>query len=275
MLLRLRHATLVLASTAAVFTAFAACSDDDTPTTPGGGTEDGGADVQPDVPVVVTNDKESKQSGKIIRAQTTDEGVPNATVTIGAKTAITNASGDYEIIVPRNTPYRMTVAADGFYRLVEQELILKKESLARGSTNLLPKQLADLLAGLLPGRDTAKGLLLVKVNPRPPCASEEGTTLTLDPPGDAKISYFSGSLPSTDQPSTKGGTDFSAIFYNVDINVPIKVVVHSPKCKNVDFPVEVGDVTYTGANTIAEGGESITYLRTYVQDPLPADAGTD
>ena len=80
---------------------------------------------------------------------------------------------------------------------------------------------------------------------------------------------------SSPWPGREADTDFSAIFYNVDINVPIKVVVHSPKCKNVDFPVEVGDVTYTGANTIAEGGESITYLRTYIQDPLPADAGAD
>jgi len=68
----------------------------------------------------VTNDKESVQSGKIIRAQTTDQGVPNATVTIAGKSVATNASGDYEIVVPRSTPYSMTVTAEGYYKLLEQ-----------------------------------------------------------------------------------------------------------------------------------------------------------
>ena len=204
-----------------VATAVACGGDDDGGSS--GKTPDGGADGQPDAPAVVTNDTESKQSGRIIRAQTEDEAVEGATVTVAGKTATTNAAGDYELIVPRNTPYQMTVAADGFYKLLEQEWILKKETLDRGTTNLLLTATADLLAGLLPGRKADKGLVVVKVNPQPPCASEEGATLTIDPPGEAKLAYFSGSLPNSQQKSVEAGTTFSAAFYNVEVGVPLKI----------------------------------------------------
>ncbi len=256
---------------AAVFAA--ACGDDD----PGAGTIGAGADggdAQVDAPAVVTSDDESKQSGKIIRAQTEDEGVEGATVTIAGKTVTTNAAGDYEIVVPRSTPYRMTVAGEGFYKLLEQEWIVKKEALERGSTNLLPTATANLLAGLLPGRDPAKGLVVVKVNPLPPCTTEEGATLAIDPPGDSKLTYFAGSLPSSQQTSVQAGSTFSAAFYNVDVGVPLSIVVQSPQCAQVAFPVEVGDVTYTGALS-AEAGEALAYFRVYIQDAPIADAGAD
>ena len=254
-----------------------ACGDDDTTgSTPSSsdGDGDGGADAQPDAPVVVTNDKESKQTGKIIRAQTEDEGVPGATVTAGGKSVTTNANGEYEIIVPRNAPYQMTVAAPEYFKLLEQEMILKKETLARGSTNLLPTATATLLAGLLPGRNAEKGFVVVKVNPQPPCTSEEGATVAIDPPGEAKIAYFNGSLPESSRTTVKAGSTFSAAIYNVEVGVPLKVTVTSPECAQAPFPIDVGDVTYTGALT-AEPGDALSYMRVYIKDAVVGDAGTD
>jgi hypothetical protein len=255
--------------------AFMACNDDATPNPvvlDSGATADSAPDL--DVTVTVTSDAQSKQIGTIIQAQTTDQGVGDASVSIADGAVFTNANGQYQIIVPRNTPYQMIVAADGFYKLHEQEYFVTIDTLDRGVTNLLASSTADFLASLLPGRDNTKGLLLVKVNPRPPCVTEEGSTITIDPAGNSKLSYFSGPLPSSAQLSTKGGTDFSAVFYNVDVGVPIKVLVTSPSCKQVAFPVVVGDVTYTGEHATVEGGESLTYVRTYIQDPVgAADAG--
>ncbi len=256
----------------ALVTTAVACGDDD-----GGSSAtraDGGTGGKPDAAAVITNDTESKQTGRIIRAQTEDEAVEGATVTIAGKTATTNATGDYELIVPRNTPYQMTVAADGFYKLLEQEWILKKETLDRGAESLLLTATANLLAGLLPERRADKGLVVVKVNPQPPCSSEEGSTLTIDPPGEAKVTYFSGSLPDSQQASVKAGTTFSAAIYNVEVGVPLKITVSSPQCVQVPFPVDVDDVTYTGFQK-AEPGEALSYMRVYIKDPVVTDAGTD
>ncbi|MCW5831239.1 MAG: hypothetical protein KIS78_02130 [Labilithrix sp.] len=270
----MRPSALVLSvgTFVAAAAAAAACGDDDGGTVAPGA--DGGGEAQADAPVVITDDTESKQSGKIIRAQTEDEGVEGATVTVAGKSATTNAAGDYELVVPRNTPYRMTVAGEGFYKLLEQEWILKKETLERGSTNLLPTATANLLAGLLPGRDPEKGLVVVKVTPLPPCTTEEGATLSIEPPGEAKLTYFAGSLPDSQQTSVKAGAAFSAAFYNVEVGVPLAIVVRSPQCAQAAFPVEVGDVTYTGALS-AEAGEALAYFRVYIKDPPIADAGAD
>jgi hypothetical protein len=268
MLRRLAHPLALVSPLVSFFASplLSGCSDSSTPST------DGSEKQGP--PVVVTNDRESKQTGKIIRAQTEDEAIDGATITIAGKTATTNAAGGYEIIVPRNTPYQMTVAANGYYKLLEQEWILKTETLDRGATNLLLGATANFLAGLLPGRKADKGLVVVKVNPQPPCASEEGATLTIDPPGEAKIAYFAGSLPDTQQTSVKAGSAFSAAFYNVEVGVPVKITVSSPSCAQVPFPVDVGDVTYTGFQK-AEAGEALSYIRVYIKDPVATDAGTD
>jgi len=257
----------------AAFATVVACSDDD-PSTGSTPVPDAGGGAETDAPVVVTSDTESKQSGKIIRAQTEDEPIPNATITIAGKTATTNAAGEYEIIVPRKTPYQMTVAAEGYYKLLEQEWILEKETLERGNTNLLLTATANLLAGLLPGRKTDKGLVVVKVNAEAPCASEEGSTLAIDPPGEAKVAYFSGSLPDSQQAAVKAGTTFSAAFYNVEVGVPLTITVTSPSCAQRPFPIAVGDVTYTGVQK-AEAGDALSYIRVFIRDPLAADAGAD
>ncbi|HVH47026.1 MAG TPA: hypothetical protein VM925_32000 [Labilithrix sp.] len=269
MFIRHRFVRVALASFVPVLAIFSGCSSDPAPAAPG--TNDGGGDANAEA--VVTGDNVSKQTGKIIAIQT-DEGIPGATVTIAGKSVVTNETGDYEILVPRNEPYRMTVVANGFYKLIEQEWMVRQATHDRGTTDLVKVETAEVLDALVGDRKPEKGVVLVKVYPRPPCDSEGGSTLTIDPPGEAKVLYFNGSLPDFSQHSVQAGTYISAAFYNVEVGVPVKVIVHSPKCLQAPFPIDVGDVTYTG-NLTAEAGAAFAYMRVYIQEPSVNDAGSE
>jgi hypothetical protein len=132
--MRARHlAILSLFLVAGVAGSFASACSSDGGTTPaeeaGTPTEGGTTDVgQPTA-------NEAKQTGRIIGALDKLE-VPNVNVTIEGKTATTKGDGTYEIIVPKNKPYTMSVSGEGYYKLNEQEFILKKDTLARGDTSL-------------------------------------------------------------------------------------------------------------------------------------------
>jgi hypothetical protein len=237
-----------------------ACSDESTTATPG---PDAGTDAAVDTGPVVVGSNEVKQTGKLVRALATDTAVPG-TVTIGGKTVNTNDDGTYEIAVPKGTPYQMFLNGGAeYYKLIEQEWIADQD-LPNGETQMLPVSLANLLAGALdPPRDPAKGLLVVSVRPEPGCASEEGATLTIDPPGSAQISYFNGSFPSEDQTSVKAGARFSAFFYDVEPGVTVKVIATSPTCSQLPFPIAKDGKTFTG-NQKTEAGESLSFMRVYL-----------
>lgn len=258
--MRVRHlAILVFSSITAIAASFAAaCSSDGgaTPTDEGGTTPDAGTDIgQPTA-------NEAKQTGRIIGAIDKLE-VPNVTVTIDGKSATTKADGTYEIIVPKNKPYTMSVSGEGYYKLNEQEWILKKDSLARGDTSLLSVDTANLLASFLPGRDKAKGVLVVKVQPVAPCDDEGGSTMTIEPAGEAKIVYFESGRPNVNAKAAEKGASFSAAIYNVEIGVNVKVNVTSPKCQVIPYPFDQSEVTYTG-NQKTEPGEVLSYVRAFI-----------
>lgn len=252
-------AVLSLSSVLVTFGALAAaCSSSttETPATDAGTAETGTSDVgQPAA-------NEAKQTGKIIGAIDKLE-VPGVTVSIDGKTATTKGDGTYEIIVPKDKPYTMSVFGEGYYKLNEQEWILKKDSLARGDTSLLSVDTANLLASFLPGRDKAKGVLVVKVQPIPPCDDEGGSTLTIEPAGDSKTVYFEGGRPNVNAKSAEKGASFSAAVYNVETGVNIKVNVVSPKCNVIPYPFDQADVTYTG-NQKTEPGEVLSYVRAFI-----------
>lgn len=256
----------------ALSAAVAACGDDDnapvSPGSDGGAASDGGGPVVPSA-------NEVKQTGKIVRAQATDEAVEGATVAVADESTTTNAAGEYELAVPKGTPTQMVVTAPDFYKLIEQEWIVGAD-LARGETQLLKTATANLLAGVLnPPRDPQKGLLVVSVRVQPPCASEEGATLAIDPPGQAKITYVGGSgLPDSTLSAVKQGTAFSAIFYDVEPGATVHVTATSPTCEQVPFPIDVDGVTLTG-NQKTEAGEALSFMRVYLGPAKSADAGTD
>jgi hypothetical protein len=238
---------------------FAACSDDSSTSStpaPDAGTTDAAADTGP----VVVGSNEAKQTGRTVYATDTSAGV-QSTVTVAGKSVTTDGNGSYEIAVPKDTPYSMTVTATDFYKLIEQEWIVKQD-LNQGDTSMLPTAIANLLAGSL-DRDTTKGLLVVSVRPQPPCTSEGGTTLTIDPPGAAKVAYVDGTTPDSSLTSVKAGSKFSAFFYNVEPNVTVNVIATSPTCNQVPFPIDVDGKTLTG-NQKTEPGEVLSFLRVYL-----------
>jgi|GEM_PF-2281548 len=261
-----------LACSCAAAAAVAACSSDDPAgNEPGAdaGADSAGGDSGP------VGANEAKQTGTIVGALD-KQPVPNATVTVGGRTAVSGPNGAYEIVVPRGTPYSMSVAAEEYYKLNEQEWILTKDALPRGETSLLARSTAQLLSAFLPPLDPTKGLLVVKVTPLPPCDSEQGSTISIEPKGASKITYFSGGRPSQSSTSAAKDEPFSAAVSDVDPGLNVKVTVDSPSCEQVPFPVTVGDVTYTG-NQKTEPGEVLSFIRVFIgpKKATPADAGTD
>ena len=147
-------------------------------------------------------------------------------------------------------------------------------SVGRTLRGLFGNNVVGKLAGEF-ANDKTKGLVSVRVAPLAPCASEEGATVTLDPPGAAQLRYVSGSIPREGQAAVKAGESISVIFYNVEPGVKVRPVVTHPSCEVVPFPVAVGDVSYTNAEVTPEPGEVLTFVRTYVGPPKAVDAGTD
>lgn len=239
-------------------------------------SSDAAAQAAPDASLTAdtsTSPAEAVQTGRLVTAQTTTP-IPSAKVTIGGRTVTTDADGRYSIVVPRGTPVTMRVSAEDHYGFIDQEWTMDKPTLDRGETSVLSRQTGALLAGFLSGYDTKLGALGVRVVPLPGCASEEGATLSLEPTG-ASLRYSVNGIPSAQATSAQKGQTITAIFYNVAVNVPLKVKVSHPSCAAVAFPVEQFDVRYTG-NQIAEGGDSLSFFRVYLGPGTgPSDASAD
>lgn len=250
--------TALLLSSLTIITvvASAACSDDDKGSADPGGSAEAGTDA----PVASAN--EATQKGRIVDA-INKFGVTGATVSIAGKTATTDADGAYSIVVPKNTPYTMSITSPEHYKLNEQEWIVKTDTFDRKDTSMLPNDIATLLSSFLPPRDPAKGVLVVRVNPLPPCTSEQGSTMTIEPKGTAKVTYFSGGRPNQSATSTTKDEAFSAAISDVDPGVPVTITVTSPLCAQVAFPVDYQDVTYTGVQK-AETGNVLSYIRVFI-----------
>jgi hypothetical protein len=127
---------------------------------------------------------------------------------------------------------------------------------------------------LLPPIDKTKGILAVRVYPIAPCDSEEGSTLSIEPAGTSKVTYFFGGQPNKMKTSAQKDQSFSGIFTDVDVAVPIKVTVDSPLCEQLPFPVDFQGVTYTGVQK-TEPGDVVSYIRVFIGPKKIADSGTD
>jgi hypothetical protein len=244
-----------------------ACSDDaKSPADPGTAAE-AGADAPP------AGSNQATQKGRIVDA--IDKfGVAGATVSAAGKSVTTNEDGTYAIVVPKNTPYSMSITSPAHFKLNEQEWIVKNDLFDRTDTSMLPNDIATLLASFLPPRDPTKGLLVVRIYPLPPCDSEQGSTLAIEPKGISKVTYFANGRPSKDATSTTKDEAFSAAISDVDPGAPVKVTVTSPLCEEIPFPVDYQDVTYTGVQK-TEPGDVLSYLRVFIGPKKVVDAGTD
>lgn len=244
-------------------------SDTANPVAPG---VEGGSDAQPEAAVDAPFTGPT-QKGRIIDA-VGKTGVMGAIVSIGGKSITTNDDGTYAIDITKDVPTSMAVTEPDHFKLNEQEWIVKSDLFDRGDTSLLSTSTANLLASLLPTRDPAKGLLAVRIYPLPPCVSEAGSTLAIEPAGAAKLTYFAGGLPSKTAKATSKDESFSGIFTDVEPGVPIKVIVTSPICEQVAFPVDYGGVTLTGVQK-AEPGDVVSYIRVFLGPNKIADSGAD
>jgi hypothetical protein len=247
---RNRHAPAVALATA-LGVLVAACSSD------------GGVAGTSTAPAPAPGPSEVIQRGSVVVAQS-NLPLDGATVTIGGRQAKTAADGSYSLVAPRGTPYAMRIEAPEHYTLLEQEWIAPGD-ITRDREVMLPNNLADLLAALLPNRDATKGVLVVRVNAVRGCGDAEGATLSLVPAG-AQVRYFAGGLPSASATSVSKAEVLSAVFYDVPVDTPLVVTAASGACAPIAFPLDEDGVTYTG-KVSAKAGAFLSYVRVFLGAP--------
>ncbi|HEY1955684.1 MAG TPA: hypothetical protein VGH28_08725 [Polyangiaceae bacterium] len=235
------------------FLAFAACSGDDKGGDAGG---DAGGDVaNSDAPVDGFH-----QTGQIVD-YSSGAGLGGATITGGGSTTQGDSKGNYDLVVPKNTPYSMTTSLDGYLTLHEQEWQLSADSV-RGKTSAVANGTEQLLKSILqPQPDPTLGVLTIQViatgGDAGGCASATGATisvpgLAVDGGTGAHLVYFDGgspNLPSASATSVTDGALPSAIIYDLPIGMFSSVTVTHPTCSTVPFPVadpNIPTLTYTG-----------------------------
>lgn len=271
-MLALRSPLVFAASVASALVLVYGCSSSTTPdssTDSGTSSTSDGSTSNADATPTAT---EGRHFGRAVVAQANTP-IAGAKVTAAGRETVTDADGKYSLLLPKRTPFTFKVTAADHYQLIEQEYSFSTDTLDRGDSSILSTQTANLLSAFLDGYDKTKGLLAVRVIPLAPCADEGGTVLTIDPPG-AALKYTSGGIPGSGT-SVKKGESIAAIFYNVPPGVPVKIKATSPTCGVLSYPVDYTGVTYTGAPSTTEAGESLTFVRVFLGAQGSSDAGTD
>ena len=193
----------------------------------------------------------------------TKRAVSGATVTVGAHTTTTGDDGSFSLTLTKGEPAAFTVTADGYATLLEQDTALQADY-DRGKTTIVPASLASILTAMLSGYDATLGVLSVQVVATGACASEAGATIAIDPPGSAKVAYFSAGLPSTSLTAVKAGEFPSAVVYNVQPGVNVSLKVTETSCTQAAYPFTQGPVEYTGIMT-TQPGQTTSFARVFMQ----------
>jgi len=260
--------------------AFAACSNGN------GNGSDGGTDASTDSEQSDGPANGVKQTGQVVNYGSTNTPVVGASVTDGTSTVTTDSSGNYTLVVPKDTPYTMTVSNDGYLTLHEQEWKLSADS-DRGQTSAVPNLTENLLKGVLqPAPDTDKAVLTVQVIATGSCASATGATisvpgLAVDGGAGAYLEYFNGgspNLPSSASTSVTDGALPSAIIYDLPVGTFSQITVTHPTCTQVAFPVadpKIATLTYTGNSELTASsvvvddagtmGNVASFMRVFLQ----------
>ncbi|CAN5770081.1 hypothetical protein BH09MYX1_BH09MYX1_40340 [soil metagenome] len=241
---------------------FAVACSSSTPSNP---TTDGGTDAAADVPST-----SFLQTGRVVDYDTA-KGVKNVTVTAttstGPFTATTDDTGKYSLVVPKNTPYTMSLTADKYLKLNEQEWSLTADA-NRGDTKFVSAATQGLLQAFLTGYDDTLAVVSVGFIKLPSCtASLDGMTVALENPGKSQVVYFVPGHLTPDGTSVTDGASPAVIFYNVTINAAIKPVVSNTTCKLAAFPQTdpaVPTISYSG-NVVAEGGKAASFGRFFLE----------
>ncbi len=254
------------------FATFAGCSAGDVNPPPllvadGGGTTDGPVQVDAPPGAVI-------QSGKIIDFSSLKP-VAGATITVGTKSATTDASGNYQLEIDPTKITNMNVVNAGYYSLLEQSS-KGTTSYSLGKTKFLSENTAGLLTQTLPGYDVSGGVVSVAFENQG-CLDEGGATIefTVDgapPPAAVKLIYARSGFPAPDQMSAESGSFPHAVIYNVPAGKAVAVTGKHPTCKMKPFPVDKdltiesgsGTITYTDATLKPNGGKATGFVRIFL-----------
>jgi hypothetical protein len=243
--------------------ALGACSASHKKSSGTGGTDPSTGDPSTGgTPAVNEGPTQATEKG-IITNFTNHKPVPNATVIAGDQTVTTAADGSYSFTLQKGEPFRLTVVADGYAKLIEQEATLDGDY-DKGATTIVPTTMATLLTGMLNGYDSNLGVLSVELVPMGGCASEQGAEIEVSPAGSAKVAYMVNKLPSPTATSVTAGQFPSAVVYNVQPGVQLSLTVTHASCSEAPFPVQQGAVKYTGGIS-TESGQTTGFARVFLQ----------
>lgn len=193
----------------------------------------------------------------------TGKPVVGATVRANDVTATTDASGKYALPVHIGEVFSMEVTAPNYVKLIEQQTTLTADY-DRGETTIVPLSLADLLHAALPGYDASLGVLSVAVIPTGTCKTEGGTTISVTGADGAQVKYMVSKLPSATAAAVKGGEFPSAVIYNLPVNVPITVQLHSDSCAQAAFPFQKDGIMFE-ASVVTMPGDVTSFQRLFLK----------
>lgn len=230
----IKRSIVLCAATAALFGCSSSSSSTPTPTTDGGS---GGNTV--------------KLTGQIV-SFAGGTGSAGWNVAAAGVTAQTNSKGAYELAIPKDTAFNISVTdpGNGYLGLWDQEAKLSGD-FDRGKLRFVEKSTGDTLIQSLQA-DPTKGVVTIELDAveGSACASvtdfPAGAKITVDQ-SNAKIVYQSGGLPAADKTEVQKAENPAAIAINATPDADLKVTVTYDKCKQKAFPVSVGNITYTGA----------------------------
>lgn len=216
------------------------------------------------------------QTGQIVDLTSPTTGISGATIDFGNGISTTSdASGKYSLQITQNTPYSMTVTADSYTILQEQEWFLTGDYNAK-TTSIVSASLNAIVSGGLPGYDNAKVALGLGVYyndgvnyTQGGCKDNGGAVIAVDPPTAGKLVYFNtGHTPVGSATSVQtGAINPSALLYNIDPSAPLPTITVTPpaSCTVAPYPLQVGNVTYTGKyKLLASGVNGQAFFRTFL-----------
>jgi hypothetical protein len=204
------------------------------------------------------------QSGKVIDFETSKP-VSGVTLDDGlGDTVTTGADGSYSLVVAKDTPFSLTLSADGYVKLLQQQTSLTSDYAAE-PIDMVPLDLANTLHGVLPHYDPTLGVLSIQAMPEGQCASEEGAKVSVEGESAALVVYFQNKLPNLQLKAMKAGELPSAVIYNLPPGVAVNVQIEHPTCHQAPFPVVTnGGVTYL-AGVTTQPGNVTAFQRIFLQ----------
>jgi hypothetical protein len=199
----------------------------------------------------------------IVLDYSTSKPLAGITITDGAQTFTTDATGAFAFQVPAATPMTLLLTGPNYTKTYLPELSLTADY-DRATIPLPDLSITHLAQLALDGYDTSRGIVYLVVAAIGSCATVEGGSVTIVAPADGKVGYFDKRFPSASRTTFKANETPAAAVYNVPAGTQIEITITHPTCTMAPFPVTVAGVTYTGKVTV-EAGDVSTVANYYLQ----------